>query len=357
MKRHLIGWVPSTAVPLSFLMLVIAVLVAVLGSPSNERTAISFFINVVMVVGLQLFMGNSGVTNFGHVTFAGIAAYASALLTTPLAIKAVSIPEAPFGVVEIQLPILVAALLAVALSAVVGLLTGLVITRISGISATVTTLAMLIVYHSFLVNWESLTRGPRAFYGVPRGTTIWWSVACSIIVIVIACMFRGSRIGLRLRASSEDPVAAAASGVNVKHLRLLAWVASASIVGVAGVLQAHFFSAFTPDAFYFRAVFASLAMLLLGGMRSVSGAVVGTLFVTLGFEFVRYLENGPVVGGIDLPALLGLTELFMGGTIVTVMALRPDGIFGDRELDDVFRYLAHRTRRLRGRESRLVAHK
>ena len=76
-------------------------------------------------------------------------------------------------------------------------------------------------------------------------------------------------------------------------------------------------------------------MLILGGMRSVSGAVVGAIVVTIGFELMRYLESAPEIGNVQLPQIFGLTGFFLGITIVVFMALRPGGIVGDDEFDEL----------------------
>jgi branched-chain amino acid transport system permease protein len=96
-------------------------------------------------------------------------------------------------------------------------------------------------------------------------------------------------------------------------------------------------------------VFLTLAMLILGGMRSVSGAVVGAIVVTVGFEIMRWFETGPVIFGGQIPQVSGLTGFFLGAIIVFFMALRPDGLVGDEELDEIV------LRRARERVARLTA--
>jgi len=124
-------------------------------------------------------------------------------------------------------------------------------------------------------------------------------------------------------------------------MRLIAWVSGSAIIALAGVLYAYLIGTMSPKSFYFEAVFLTLAMLILGGMRSVSGAVIGSIVVTIGFELMRYFENGPEIFGLDLPEMLGLTGFFLGGIIVLFMALRPSGLVGDEELDE---FIARRRR-------------
>lgn len=313
---------------------VIAILVESFGSASQQRVAIGFFINLVVVVGLQMFTGNSGVVNLGHVSFMGIGAYVTAILATPPVIKQTVIPDAPLGLNEVELGVVPVVLVAMVVTGVIAWVSGVAITRQVGIAATITSLAFLVIVHTVLVDWEELTRGARAFHGIPLKTTLTSAMLVAAVAVVFARLFRDSTLGLQLRAGGEDPLAAASMGVHIRRLRLLAWVLGSVLIGMGGVLYAFFLGTISPSAFYFQATFLTLAMLLLGGMRSVSGAVTGAIFVTLGVEFMRHLETGPTIGWVDLPTMSGLTGFFLGAVIVLVMTLRPNGLVGDDEIDE-----------------------
>lgn len=338
---------------LALLPIAIGVLVMLFAETSQIRVANVFFINLIVVLGLQVTMGNSNVASLGHITFMGIAAYVAGVLAIPIAIKATILPHAPFGISHVEYTPLLAAVIAIAVSTAIAFLTGLAITRQSGIAATIVTLALIVIVHTVLVNWLDLTRGPRALYGIPVKTDIVLLMLITAAIVVIVRLFRDSRPGVQLRASGEDLLAAAAMGVQVRWLRLLAWVLSGAIISVGGVMYAFLIGSMSPKSFYFDAVFLTLAMLIMGGMRSVSGAVVGAIVVTIGFEFMRYLESAPVIAGFQLPQIFGLTGFFLGGTIVVFMALRPDGLVGNDELDEMLeRRLEERKERLAGQTRR-----
>jgi branched-chain amino acid transport system permease protein len=198
--------------------------------------------------------------------------------------------------------------------------------------------ALLIIFHSVATGWLSLTRGPRAFYGIPIHTNLVIATVCAAGAIVVARLFRDSTTGVRLRASSDNLVAATASGVPTRRLRLVAWTASGVLTAVGGVLVASYSGTISVTGFfYFPTVFVVLAMLLLGGVGSVSGGVVGAIVITLGNETMRYFENGPTFVGLDFPRIFGLPALFQGATIILVMKFRPAGIVGDREVDEWLR--------------------
>lgn len=305
-----------------------------IGGPSQDRVVVFFFINLTIVVGLQLFMGNSHVLNFGHIAFMGLGAFTTAVLTLPVGTKETALPNIPFGLGDIELSVLEGTIAALVLVALVALLSGWVLVRIAGISAAIATLALLFIVHTTLVNWEDLTRGSRVLFGIPVETTLATAMVGAVVAIIAARLFRDSPWGVQLRAGGEDPLAAAAMGVNLRRLRLIAWVLGSVLVGVGGVLYAHFLGAIGPDAFFLHVTFLTLAMLLLGGMGSVSGAVAGAVLVTVGFEFMRWVEGSPSVAGVQLPSLLGVSEIFLGLVIVLTMSLRPKGIVGDLELDE-----------------------
>ena len=131
-------------------------------------------------------------------------------------------------------------------------------------------------------------------------------------------------------------MAAAASGVQVVRSRYWAWVLSCALCALGGVLMAHFLGAISPVGFYFTLLFLTLSMLVLGGEYSVTGAVVGTFLISIIAEITRHLGDGPVLLGVQIPALAGLSLLVQGAIIIVVMIWRPSGLLGDREIDGLF---------------------
>lgn len=328
-KRALAG-----SLVLSLVIIVAGLVVAGVAEPYHQRLFFTFLVNLIVVVGLQTFMGNSNITHFGHVGFMGIAAYVVAILATPVAIKKSALAAAPFGLATFQASPFLATLVAIVITVAIAFLVGLMMVRQSGVPATIATLAFLVIVHVVLVNWVDLTRGPRAFYGIPVAASLGWAVTGAVASIILARLFRDSRWGVQLRAASEDIAAASAVGVRIRKLRFAAWMLSAFLLSIAGVLFALFVGTISPKSFYFDLTFLTLAMLILGGMHSVTGAVVGAVFVTIGVEVMRFLESGPQLAGMQLPQMFGLTGIFLGLVIVLGMAFRPEGIMGANEIDE-----------------------
>jgi branched-chain amino acid transport system permease protein len=315
-------------------MLLLGLFILLFAEPWIVRLAYASVVAIVVVVGLQVYVGNAGGVNFAHTIFVAIGAYSAAILSTPVKMKTIVIPNAPFGLAHVSVDPAIAALVGLGVVAIFALITGLLVVRLSGTAADIFTLCLQIIAHGIFITWNELFKGSQAFFGIPQVMSLPGALLVATAVIIIARMFRDSPIGVQLRASSENLMAARCFGVNVKRLRLLAWVLSALICGIGGMLFAFFIGTISAKSFYFSYVFLTLAMLILGGMRTVSGAIVGVLIVEIGIELIRNLENGPTVFGLQLPTLFGLSGLALGVVIVTCMVFRPNGIMGTRELDE-----------------------
>ena len=329
-KRGLIG-----ALILSVILIAIGVLASYFGSRYQLRLVYGAYVNLLVVLGLQVFMGNARVTNLSHSAFMGIGAYVAAICVTPAATKAISLSDAPWGLNAFSLDPVTAAIIAIAITGVIAALVGLFIVRMTPIGATIASLAVLVIIHSIFLFRTDIFKGNQAFFGIPQVFSLTSIVVLSVVVVIIARGFRESHWGIQLRASADDETGAAAMGVNVVRLRLIAWILSGIILALAGIAYAYFLGTISARPFYFNHVFLTLAMLILGGMRTVTGAVLGTFLISFGLEVVRWLETGPVVVGIDLPEVLGLSGVVLGLVIVLTMAFRPQGVMGDREIEDV----------------------
>ncbi len=327
-------------------LVVVTALIALGLGPAEQQVTQNFLIALVAVVGFGIYSGNTGILTFGHVAFMGVAAYASGILTMDPIIKAQALPNIVPFLREIQLPLLGALLVALGVVAVVALLFGVPLSRLSAAATPIATLSMLMIVYVVLVGAADITRGSQTFYGVPPDVTIWLCLLAALGAIFVARLFRESTTGLRIRASREDELAARSMGIDIRNLRLVAWMLSAVVVGVAGVLLGHTLTAFSPKQFYFTLQFALLAMLVVGGSTTVTGAVGGAVLISLLTEAARRLEgllSGFTVGDFTLRGIFGLQEVTLGLAIIFVMYRRSDGLFGRLELDETL--LARRRRR------------
>ena len=308
------------AIPLLLLTLV----ATVFASPAELRVVVSFLITVSLVVALQTFSGNSGVVSFGHVAYMGIGAYTAALLTIPPVLKETQLPDLPGWIADAQLGFVPSLLVAALVSGVLAAIVGAVLSRMREGAMAMATIGVLFIFYNLFDNADALTRGASGIFGIPRDTDQWWALAVGVIVIGIALAFRASSRGMQLRASSADPLAAEALGADVKRLRLLGWVLSATLMGLAGGLWAHYNLAFDPRSFFLPLTLTLLGIATVGGLESVSGVVVGAVIVTAVTEVVRRVEED---AGIP-----GLTQMAVALLILLVLYRRPQGLVGPVEL-------------------------
>ncbi len=319
-------------------LLAFTAMVALLLGPAERQVTQNFLIALVAVVGFGIYSGNTGILTFGHVAFMGVAAYAAGILTIPAAIKATALPNLMPFLRETELPLFAAAIIALVVVGVVALLFGFPLSRLSAPATPIATLAMLIIVYVVLVGSSDVTRGSQTFYGVPPDVTLLVAFGAAIGAIFVARLFRESRMGLRVRASREDELAARSMGIDVRNLRLVAWMLSAVVVGVAGILLGHTLTAFSPKQFYLTFQFALVAMLVVGGPTTVTGAVGGSFLVSLLLEIARRLEGvftNLSIGGVTVRGVFGLQEVTLGLLIILVMYRRRDGLFGRLELDEL----------------------
>jgi branched-chain amino acid transport system permease protein len=237
----------------------------------------------------------------------------------------------PF-LISLHLPFLPSLLIGALVAAFIAAIVGYPLMRLSDAAAVITTFALLVIINVVLVHWDRVTNGPRTLFGVDNYTTLRTSVIFCVITIFAVYLFKESRIGLRLRATRDDAYAAASIGINMVVMRWLAFIASAFIAGVGGSLWAHFITSFSPYSFYLTETFVILAMLVIGGPYSVSGAVIGTLAVTAAREVLRAIENYVNILQIFPEGFFGFTEVVLAILLILILVYRPTGIMGSQEI-------------------------
>lgn len=322
----------ATALILIGLILVLAALAELAGSVVLGRLATRMFIDMILVLGLQMFMGNTNILWFPHIGFMGVGAYASVIFSMPPLQKLLSLPDLYPFLTEIDLPFLPAILAGGAVAAAVATLISFPLMRLSAFAAVIANFALLIVIHAVLTHWEALTNGPQTLFGVERHTYVMNSAVWACVFVALAYWFKESKPGLQLRASRDDLVSASSSGVNVVAVRCLALVFSAFAAGIAGGLFAHFITSFSPKAFFLTETFVILAMLVIGGPGTVTGAVLGTVIVTVVYQTLRWVENTLNIEQVFAQPIAGLSDIALAVALIGMLILRPGGIVERREI-------------------------
>jgi branched-chain amino acid transport system permease protein len=312
----------------------LVVLVGILGTFTSEANQIYFknaLVSVVIVVAIYVFVGTSGVLSFGQVAFSSLGAFAAGVMTVPADVKPGVLPDA-FGVIrDNSLGNVPSLVLAAFIGGVFALLVGLPLMRLSGLAAGIATFAVLEITHNVLREWTKIGPGAGLLSLIPETTGFVQAVIGALIAIGTAFAYQRSRLGRKLRATREDARAAEAVGIDIHRQRLWAFALSGALAGFGGGLYVHLLGSLTADQLYLEVTFLSLAMLVVGGMTSLFGAVVGALTISGLTSFLGQAEEGVGIGfRLDLPEGSGL--IVVGILMALVLIVRPSGLTGGREL-------------------------
>lgn len=320
----------------------------VLGSGSAERLVTTMFIDAIIVIGIQIYIGNTGILSFGHVGFGAIAGYAFAVYAIAPEEKLKRIPNAPFGLLDVQISPVLAIVVAVVVSLVVAVIIGIGLARSGAesgaVAATIITLALLFVTHEVAKSWSDLTGGNRGGLAFGIGDSLgnrWPILVVLFVSLLVARFYAQSRSGRLAIAAREDNLAARAMGVNPLVQQMAALLISVVIVAVGSSLRVWEIGSILPDRFFFDYTMLTLVMLIVGGRNSVTGAVVGVVVMTAGRELARRLgqEGFEIFGlGLDDAPLdwvfrENLNTVVLGLSMVGFMIWRPLGILEDWEFD------------------------
>jgi branched-chain amino acid transport system permease protein len=290
-------------------------------------------INVILTVSLNLINGYMGEFSCGHAGFMAVGAYVTGILTVWLFAedKVFGLPVLP---ASWAIPLFPVALIAGAVAAsVVGLLVAIPSFRTRGDYLAIVTLAVNYIVKSAIENMEVIG-GPRGFVGMKRVMNnmddvldapwlLIWTFIGIIVTILIIHNFVSSSFGKGVEAIREDEIAAELMSVNTRHVKVIAFMLSCGLAGLAGGLFAHWPGGYiNPGTFTILKSTEVMVMVYLGGMGSISGSIISAVGFTLLLEVLRPLG---VFKWVVIPLLL-----------VVMMLLRPTGILGNRELTDVF---------------------
>mgnify|MGYP002629484071 CR=1 FL=1 len=321
---------------------------------SAERLVTAMLIDAIMVLGLQIYVGNTGVLSFGHMGFGAIAGYTFAIFAVGSDRKV----GAPFGLESVVVSPAVATGIAVVVTLAAAVAIGIGLARSGAksgaVAATVITLALLFVTHEVARNWIALTGGERAglSFGIGEKLSSRLPVYLALFAaLVVARLYSRSRSGQLAVAAREDNLAARAMGINPLVQQMAALLVSVVVVAVAASLRVFEFGTILPDLFFFDYTLLTLVMLIVGGRNSVSGAVLGVAVITVGRELARRTgSDGFEIFGVGLDGAPldwvfreGLPTVFLGLAMLGFMIWRPVGILDDWEVDSWLHRRLHRS--------------
>lgn len=279
---------------------------------------------ITLSVSLNLVNGLTDIFSLGHAAFMALGAYTSALLTLPLAKRASAFPSLPEWFQTLVLPFPLALCIGALTAALAALAIGFPLLRLRGHYLSVGTLALLVMVETLATNMTFLTRGPRGINGIPTYTTVFWVWGFAVLCIYIVYRLKHSSFGLAFGAIRQDDTAASSLGIPTLYYRMLAFVLSAAMAGVVGGLWGHLVRVISPHVFSYNITFLIVAMLVIGGLGSIWGSVLGAVMLFLIPEGLRFLESTKLFG-IEL---FGLSQLVVAIMLILVMIFRPQGLLG-----------------------------
>ena len=287
------------------------------------RVFASIGVFAVAAIGLNVVVGLAGLLDLGYVAFFGVGAYVGALFS-----------GAALTTVNIHLPFMVVVILGGCIAAVFGLVIGTPTLRLRGDYLAIVTLGFGEIFRITANNWDGLTRGPNGISGIPDlaaggfdfgeshevfGITLpgfanYYFVELVLVAAAILVFTRlnDSRIGRAWVAIREDELAAAASGIDTIRLKLLAFAIGAFLAGAAGTVNAHVTTQVSPDSYTFLESILLVAAVVLGGMGTVPGALLGSTALFVIPEKLRSFQDKRL--------------LLFGAALILVMRFRPEGL-------------------------------
>ena len=278
-------------------------------------------INIILAVSLNLINGFTGQFSIGHAGFMAIGAYVSAFLSITLGdrIRA-AFSFAPVSVQNSFLLLVVLGAGALA-AAIAGFLVGVPSLRLRGDYLAIVTLGFGEIIRVFIVNIDAVG-GARGLGGMPRLANFFWIYLFAAVTVATVTRIVNSSFGRTLIAIREDEIAAEAMGVNTTRHKVLSFVVSSAMAGVAGGLFAHYLMYLHPNSFTFIKSFEIIIMIVIGGLGSITGSVLGAVLYIVLTEGLREFAQYRMV----LFSLL----------LIVIMIVRPGGILGHRELWSFF---------------------
>lgn len=273
---------------------------------------IFFSIFSIVVIGLNLLAGYTGLLSLAQAGFYGIGAYAAALLMTVY-----------------HVPFWIALICAIAITMLVAAIIGIILSPFRGDYYAITSAGFSVIIYGILLNWNSFTRGPLGIPSIPRPVGFNSTAAYAALVVIALALVYGlsslivrSSFGRVLKAIREDQDALRVFGYNINAYKIAVFVIAAGISAVAGVLYGSYIRFIDPSAFIVTESVYFIAAAILGGLGNLRGSLLGAVLFFALFEAVRFLGFPPDIVGYMRLAIVGVL-------LVVLMLYRPRGLIGE----------------------------
>ena len=288
-----------------------------------------FAIWAILAVSLNLIVGFTGLLSVGHIGFFGIGAYAMAVLTSSTSYEQLRTEAIPtFG-----WPFFAALPVSIILAGLVALVVGIVFNRFRDDIYVLVSFGFAIISFNLFVNWRGLTRGAFGIHDIARPEIGGWvfdgeleflilALVILAVVSLISWFIVTSSFGRVLTAIREDEQAIEVFGYRVTHFKLAIWIISAMMAGLAGALFASWTTFIDPNSFILLESILLVAIVILGGLATIWGSLLGAMAFVMMEEGMRFLPLLPneFVGQVR--------QIVLGLLLVLLMLFRPQGLMG-----------------------------
>lgn len=318
-----------------------------------ERSAIY----AVVAVSMNLLTGFTGLFSLGQAGFMALGAYITAIFTIPAAQRASVYYVSGINpvIASIELPIPAALLLGGLVAAGVAALIGIPVLRLKSDYLAIATLGFSEIIRAFIAApmFDTITNGSYGLKSIPGFPNIFAVFGLAALCIALMVLLINSSYGRAFKALREDEIAAESMGLNLFRYKELSFVISSFFTGIGGGMLAMFMRSIDSKTFQVTLTYDILLIVVLGGIGSVTGSVVGSFVVTAGRELLRFFDDPLTIAGVSIPLFRsGFRMVIFSLLLMVVVLFYRRGIMGDKEFswDGLFRLLRRIPDRLRGRE-------
>jgi len=299
----------------------------------------NIFIFIILAASYNLINGITGQFSLEPNGFVAIGAYVTSLclLSEDLKWELFQLEDPAPWVLALNTSLVPALLLSGVVAAFVAVCLAIPVFRVRGDYLAIVTLGFGFIIKVFAINSPEITNGSIGLNEIPSVINIYWTGGIAILTVVVMLNIIYSKYGRAMKAVRDDEDAASAIGINTFKIKTLAFGTSAFFEGIGGGLLAVLLTTISPDLFTFFLTFQLLIIIVLGGLGSMSGAIIGTVLVIGGSEWLRFLDDSLNIFGYVTDAHPGLRMVVFSLILIIVMLFAREGIMGKREFSDIFK--------------------
>ncbi|WP_424598668.1 branched-chain amino acid ABC transporter permease [Arcobacter sp.] len=294
---------------------------------------------IILAVSYNLINGVTGQFSLEPNGFVAIGAYVTAILLVDSEgmLYQYDIEDPYPWILALQSNFFWALILSGIISALLALSLSFPVFRVRGDYLAIVTLGFGFIIRILAINSPEITNGSLGINDIPQFSNLYWTSGTAIFTVLAILNIIYSKYGRAMKAVRDDEDAASAMGINTFKIKTLAFTTSAFFEGVGGGLLAALLTSISPDLFTFFFTFQLLIIIVIGGLGSTTGAIIGTVMVMAGLEWMRFLDEPINFMGIQTDGLPGMRMVVFSLILIIVMLFAREGLMGKKELKDLFK--------------------